>query len=405
VRIKCRPEDFLVRERNRLADPANLNSAAGEYGVYRLTKRALTTPDAIGLAARRLGLPKGAFRYGGLKDRWGVTEQTVTVRSQRDCSASWQDMSLLRLGWAGRHVGPGDILANEFEVTVRDLPPDWQPGEPYGAGAGALMVNYFDDQRFGSIREGGQFAGEALVRREWARALYLLVAAAGPSDLPGDAAMRRRLATAWGDWEACRQIAPPGARRRIFQLLSREPGGFRGAVNLLGQEELSHHLGAWQSQIYNQMVRLALRRALGSDLRVVAGAAGDYLFPAIDGTAAHASLAGLELPTMGRGARWPDARGEELGRAVLEPLGLRPQDFVVRGLARYQLRSHVRPAWVKPAGLEALGPARPDQLHAGRLAVTLCFGLPPGSYATILIKQMFGGPSGPASEPGRQDQP
>lgn len=389
MRIKCRPEDFRVSEENRLAAAMAPGAPdGGEFGVYRLAKRALATQDAIRLAARRLGVPLGDFRYAGQKDRWAVTDQVITVRSRRDLSAHWEGLSLVRLGRSDRHVEPGDIVHNRFEVTVRALPDRldlaraWSPG-----GEAAGMVNYYDDQRFGSVRQGGQYAGEALVRRDWAGALYLLLAAAGPGDLAAEAGARRRIAASWGDWAACARQAP--ARRRIFELLAREPRGFRGAANLLPAEELAGHLGAWQAHIYNRMLRRAVGAAAEGRVRAWPGVDGDYLFPEPGGAAAAPpGLAGLSFPTAGRGMRWPDPRSQDLGQPVLEELGLRPADFVVRGLARYQLRSFLRPAWVEAAGLEVLAPPGPDPMHPGRFQATIGFRLPPGAYATMGLKQL-----------------
>ncbi len=46
-----------------------------------------------------------------------------------------------------------------------------------------------------------------------------------------------------------------------------------------------------------------------------------------------------------------------------------------------------RAPWVVPEDLKASA-ASPDELNPGRQAVTLAFALPPGSYATVVVKRL-----------------
>ena len=380
MKIKSRPEDFRVQEHNTLASPGYLKSA-GRWGVYELSKSGLTTPDAIDLAAGRLGLRPDQFRYAGLKDRWASTSQVVTVDTDRDCSAAWPGLALRLLGRAARPVRPSDILANSFAVVSRDLDAPASQRLLAAAAAGGTFVNYFDDQRFGSVRQDGVFAGEALVRRRWRSALRLILAAPGPRDGPAEAARRRAVASAWGDWTVCAAAVPAGPWRRAFELLQDKPTDVRRALNALPRQELVFHLVAWQSQVWNECARAAVRAADPAPA-VVPGLAGPYLLPA-PGKAPSLDV----LPVLGRRLTWPGEAAEALVRQVLAGLGLAPQDFVVRGLARYQLHAGWRPLMVRPADLRA-SPPEADELNPGRSAIELGFSLPPGAYATMLLKSL-----------------
>ncbi|MDP2873563.1 MAG: tRNA pseudouridine(13) synthase TruD [Bacillota bacterium] len=382
-----RPEDFRVSEESRLA-----LADGGPFGVYLLAKTGWTTPEALDRAARDLGLPYGVFRYGGLKDRWAVTEQTVTVRTERDCSGEWNGFSLRALGRAADPMSPGAIVANRFRIVLRDLS---ACGAATAAAEAARLpgrgfANYFDDQRFGSMRDGQLFAGDLIVRRDWAGALRALLAMSGPDDPSAIRHHRRELARRWGDWPACLEAADGPAESQVFRMLAHEPRAVRAAVNLLPRETLAFHLAAWQSHLWNEVLRQAVRRA-GEDgeggvgLRTHPGTAGPYLSPARPDAAER--LLRLVLPTLGRGIAWPDAPIEELYRGLLAPLGLRPENFVLRGLPKVQLRSSLRPAAVTPRELEVSGPAA-DAFHPGRCSLELGFSLPPGSYGTMLVKAL-----------------
>ena len=62
------------------------------------------------------------------------------------------------------------------------------------------------------------------------------------------------------------------------------------------------------------------------------------------------------------------------------------EDLRVAG-ARLTFPKGERSPWVTPEGLEGSVPCS-DELNRGRLAVTLSFSLPPGSYATVVVKRL-----------------
>jgi tRNA pseudouridine13 synthase len=384
MKLRFVPEDFRVSEQFA----PHLCAGRGPYGVYLLTKRGWNTADALARAARELGVPLRFFRYGGRKDRWAVTEQVVTFLGDRDCSGDWGGFSLRYLGRASEPMAPSLIKGNHFEITVRDL----APPEAQIATARAEVVrasgfpNYFDDQRFGSVRDGCISAGDLLVRRQWEEALRALVALPGPDDPPAVRRHRAELAGLWGDWGASLKAAAGGVERRVFALLAADPGAARAAVNLLPRETLSLHLAAWQSQVWNDMLRHLVREGAGPDgmlhIHSWPGAAGPYLFPA--SPQVTATLVNRELPTMGRKVAWQDTATETLTRDLLAAQGLRPEDFVLRGLPKVQLYSAQRAAAVVPRDL--MVSCGEDEHHPGRHKLNLRFALPAGSFGTMLVK-------------------
>jgi tRNA pseudouridine13 synthase len=58
---------------------------------------------------------------------------------------------------------------------------------------------------------------------------------------------------------------------------------------------------------------------------------------------------------------------------------------------------------VQPGRL-ALGEAKPDELNRGRLRVNVAFTLPPGAYATLVVKRLFHWTLDPSSGRDRGDR-
>ena len=75
MRLKQRTGDFRVRE---LLDEGYLKER-GEFRVYRVTKRKLTTPEAVHILAAEAGVEVGDVEVAGFKDRQAITIQHMSV--------------------------------------------------------------------------------------------------------------------------------------------------------------------------------------------------------------------------------------------------------------------------------------------------------------------------------------
>jgi tRNA pseudouridine13 synthase len=167
-------EDFVVEE-----IPAFAPSGSGEHLFLWITKRDLTTDEAVRRICRALRVDQRGAGYAGMKDRRAVTAQMISVPFPRDR----QESEALELGIDGvsvasatRHehkLRPGHLKGNRFSIVLRNLPAA-EVSEVVSTleSAGKTGVpNAFGPQRFG---RAGDNAERAL---EW-----LSGDARGPSD-------------------------------------------------------------------------------------------------------------------------------------------------------------------------------------------------------------------------------
>ncbi|MCR4398801.1 MAG: tRNA pseudouridine(13) synthase TruD, partial [Firmicutes bacterium] len=173
--MKSVPDDFIVREEAQIE-----LSGSGPYGLYLLEKADWTTVDVLRHIASRAGVPYARFSYGGKKDRRARTYQHVTVQSKRDLSTEGERYRFTLLGRVSRRMGPDLIAGNRFAVTLRAL--EDGEGERMRRNASQVrswgFVNYFDDQRFGSLDPGRGFFAERILKGHWRGALELYLGAA-----------------------------------------------------------------------------------------------------------------------------------------------------------------------------------------------------------------------------------
>jgi tRNA pseudouridine13 synthase len=165
-RIRERPEDFVVDE-----IPAYAPSGEGGHVFVRFTKRGMTTPDAVRAIARALGCdPRGAG-HAGMKDKWAITSQTISVAAppgaspnevaRRASGLSLEGITVHEAVPHGNKIKPGHLAGNRFAIAVRNVPRA-RLGEITGAFERVRLEglpNAFGAQRFGA---GGQNAVRAL---------------------------------------------------------------------------------------------------------------------------------------------------------------------------------------------------------------------------------------------------
>lgn len=328
-RLKQSPEDFLVEEL-----PAYGPSGQGEHVLVEIEKRELSTQAALGALAVALGRPRADLGYAGLKDARAVTRQQVSVRGVTPEAVRALELPGLRVLSAERHhnkLRVGHLRGNRFRLRLRGV-----GAERAGDVAAVLDVlarrglpNAFGPQRFG--RDGQA-------------------------------------------WRLGRELLAGGARRQRK----------RRGVTLL-----RFYVSAWQGWLFNRVLaarwesydglidgELAWLHDRGAVFRV-ADAAGEA------GRAARMELSATG-PLCGTRSFEPGGAALALERAVLEAEGV--VDGQLGGPRFLQWKGARRPLRVPIGELEH---------DFGRDAdgdfLALRFSLPPGAYATCLVRELTKG--------------
>jgi tRNA pseudouridine13 synthase len=383
--IKQQPEDFLVEE---LTDV--VPGEQGVFALYRMEKRGWSTPDALAALRRRWQIDLHRLSYGGLKDRHAQTTQYLTIRHGPRRNLTHHDVHVTYLGQVPAPYTAADIRANRFRITIRAL--------TAAAGAGARQAleevrrdgvpNYFDDQRFGSVTEGGPFIGRLLIDGRFEEALRQALLAPYDYDRAAQKQEKALLARHWGDWAELKDRLPRGHARSLVDYLLHHPGDFRGAVARLRPELRGLYLSAYQSHLWNRMLARRLRQTLAPEqLLAVRLRLGEV--PMHRGLEEEQRRLLLELKLPLPSARLHLEEGDpaaELVNAVLAEEGLELTRLKVKGIRELFFSKGERDALCLPVGLQAEG--GPDELHPGREKLSLACELPRGCYATLLVKRI-----------------
>ncbi len=172
MKLKQRPEDFQVTESWRFDEDPQ-----GPYFVYLMDKQKLSTFEAVDRICTRFKIPRAAVSYCGLKDKQGRTAQLIAVE-RRSVELQEPDLRLKPLGRTRWPLSAENTTSNRFAVTVRDL-----GTEDVAKLASSVaevrrlgVVNYFDSQRFGSLKHGQGFIVKDLMRGDFEAALRNVLA-------------------------------------------------------------------------------------------------------------------------------------------------------------------------------------------------------------------------------------
>jgi tRNA pseudouridine13 synthase len=384
MKLKSLPEDFEVEE---LSDfPLD----GGPFAVYLLTKRSLGTPEAITAISSRWNFPRRVIGYGGLKDKHAVTRQWVTIHRGPRRDFREESLSLTYQGQANRPFGPQDITANRFQIVMRNLTDE--AAQKVIAARTSLaefgVPNFYDDQRFGSLGESGEFIGRPWCLGDYERALWLAIAEPNSHDRPNDRDEKEIIRRLWGDWVACKATLRKSSSRSIITYLVDHPERFRDAFALLRQDLRSLWLAAYQSDLWNRCLAARLGQSIPASRTFPVQLATSQVSFFTELTESESTdLQGLALPLPSARLHLDPGPLLDLYETILAEQGLALRELRVKYPRDSFFSKGERTAIVRPTEFK-IGRQDADELNEGRHRLTLEFVLPRGSYATIVIKRL-----------------
>jgi tRNA pseudouridine13 synthase len=391
VKLKRLPEDFQVDELTKVTP------TSGEFALYQLTKQSIGTPEVINSVVERWKIPRRRISYGGLKDKHALTTQFVTVHHGPKKPLMQKSFELLYLGQVNRAFTATDIEGNRFTIILRDMTPEEVEQAKVAVEAVRRdgLPNYFDDQRFGSLGDSGEWIAKPWCLGNWERTLWLALADPHRDDRSDDKKQKAILRDHWGRWVECKQALDRSHRRSIVTFLAdKEAAGklidFRGAFCNLNIDLRGLYLSAFQSALWNRMLTRRLTENAAPEsiipFELKSGPAcfvTSFLSP---WSGSNAAPIEDELPL-------PSARGKleegptlDLLNAVVAEEGLEKRQLRVKYPRDSFFSKSCRKTVIAIPDLDF--ESTDDDLYPKRKKVRLAFDLPRGSYATIVVKRL-----------------
>ncbi len=388
ARFKQRGEDFVVEE-----VPLYHPCGEGDHTYVTIEKEGLTTRRAVLDIARALGVPPSSIGVAGQKDARGIARQLLSVERVEPSRIRSLALPGIRILDVARHrtkLRVGWLRGNRFAVRLREVPTTCV-GEVRAVLdllARRGVPNYFGAQRFG-MRGDTWEVGRSLLAGDFASAEASIVGRPLEGD-PVPVRRARELAAA----RRYREAAAAWPREyadcaRLCRALEAADGDPRRAIFRLDRSALSLYVSAYQAWLFN---RVLARRVPGIDRLLpgdIAVCHRSGLCSLVLDTASEEPRAGrFEIsptgPMVGFAMSKPEGEAGVVEATILADAGCSPDALPRSGpLAcvggRRPLRFRAEELGAE-CGTDAFGPY-----------LELRFALPPGSYATALLREICKG--------------
>jgi len=391
MKVKQTPDDFIVREVSNYTP-----SKEGMYAVYRLNKTSVGTIEAINLILQLWNIRRPLLSTGALKDRHAQTEQMISISNGPMKDLQHHSIALKYLGQSDQPIRPDSFSANNFTIVLRDLSKNdtekiilrLKEINQYG------ILNYFDEQRFGSVRGGNEFPAKQLIKRDYEGALKTTLTATSKKDRGIVRQTRQTIAKNWGDWKKCLELLSPSPDRRIINYLMMHPFYFRQAFEMMNPNLILLFLHSYQSFIWNKGLNrlflkyLNLAKKNNKNIIKVPYLLGEFIFYQSLEDDVLKTLQELSIPFITHKTVFPDETMSAIFSEILKEEDIAQNDFRIHGMAKTYFRKGERKAIIFPETLSLKGVENDDLAKSKRLKTTIELQLPRGAYATIIIKRL-----------------
>ncbi|MBU3941571.1 MAG: tRNA pseudouridine(13) synthase TruD, partial [Nanoarchaeota archaeon] len=318
----------------------------GNYSYFILKKRNYTTERAVSAIAHYLKTDRKNIGYAGPKDKNAVTEQLISIKGQiKKQDIQLKDIELIYKGKGDERISLGDLNGNEFIITVRNL-----NKEKIKINSKTLSIpNYFDEQRFS---KNNVEIGKSILKKDFKGAVSLILSHENPGDI----------------------------EKEVLDHISKLPNDFIGAIKKIPKKIRMIYVHAFQSLMFNKTIS-ELMMLETEDYREVDYSQGIFVFP-------NKGINNTKIPIIGFGTELKDNKLRDISLKILEEEGIKLRDFIVRGMPELASEGDERNMFVKAEKLSIK--TEDDELNKSKKKCIISFTLPKGSYATIVIKKIFG---------------
>ena len=340
MKIKELPEDFIVEEVPY--DYFLRDNGFGIHYYYWLTKKNIEQNQAIRKVSRIIRKSVKDISFSGIKDKKAITKQIFSVKGKLkadDNGLVYKDDEIkIRLAGRGkRPVSIGFTQGNRFIITVRDLPLDFELKRN-----SEKIPNYYDSQRFGKENSGIKL-GRAILKGDFSKLME-----------------------------------------------ANKVSNFNDLRAKFTKYQIRFFLSAYGSYIFNKILARFLKLKNESENLIEKNG---LVFIKDKSSCKVNEEFKVPIPGFGLEEEIEDLEfyKDEIKQIVYEVFdeeGINERDFIIRSMPEISNEAILRDGFIKVRNFKVLDEDK-DELNKNKKKITVNFELPPGSYATMVIKDLF----------------
>ena len=352
--IKDSPQDFIVEEM-----PGFILKDSGDYCIYKLVKSNLNTEQAADIICSRFHIEKKNLKYAGSKDKNALTTQYISIykddKINIDEVSAGHSLKVSFIGYLDTPLSLGCLEGNNFEVIIREL--GKKNLENFskrisgnisdGTDTSRIVPNYFDDQRFSSNNKS---IGICMLKKDFKNTIRLICEGNGRYE------------------------------DKVREYILEYPTDYVGALKTMPKKILMMYLHSVQSYIFNETLAANLKRyAEDNNIPYISTGykEGELVFFEDMDYSGYPQTQDIELVGF-------DSKVENsITSTILRGSGLTQRDFIIRSIPELSVEGGIRKSFTEIKGFSH------EKISDIDDAIRLKFSLPKGSYATIVIRQLF----------------
>lgn len=386
MKLRQSVDDFKVEEITDL----KISKTHGNYKTYLLKKRGLETFALLAYLSKKNKIPIKNFGIAGLKDRHAVTAQYFTIPSEYEITTLQErNFTINFMGYLTKALELGGHIANNFEITVRDLKKSELSGIEERARTIEILgvPNYFDSQRFGSVIHN-EFIAKHFIKKEYERAVKLFLTGYTKKERSAIKAEKKEILA---NWPNIKDIMAKDKRFAKVIEDYRMTDNWRSAYLKIPYKLLEMFMSAYRSYLWNECIKTVMLDEIEhKKLYAVRYELGELLFYDWNAIAELKNVP-ITFKTISHKLE-PSAYELHILKDILLKEGLSLDDFKLEPECGYDSKVYDRTVLVKPYEFKSTSPGLDELNTKGtneKYKITFTFKLPKGSYATIITKKIL----------------
>ena len=365
-KIRMSPDDFQVREIISKKKEDSISDQDG-YAVYKLKKKNIDTNHALSGIFNKKGI---RLKSLGLKDASAITEQFVCSGNKGRAieNFSTDKYSLEKIGYVKKPLSKKDMIGNHFKIKISECSNELSSFTEYDK-----ILNFYGYQRFGSKRAVTHLIGKALLKRDFKKAVELILCFTSTYDSKENTEIREKLSDPENYEKYFDQVPPQMDIERIVLKEMIDHDDPIRAIRVIPVSLRRFYVQAYQSFIFNQ----SLSSAFLDGENLFEAESGDVCFDfnGIIGKYVKGMDQNLALPFVGY-SYYKKTRFDYQISKILQSEEIFPKDFFIKEMQEVSSEGGFRQAAIHCFDYSA---------HE----TTVEFSLSRGSFATIVLREIM----------------
>ncbi|MGE0793428.1 MAG: tRNA pseudouridine(13) synthase TruD [Candidatus Woesearchaeota archaeon] len=361
MKYRQKPEHFIVEE---IAEHKLLNE--GAYKLYSLKKENEETFVCLNNFCRENNIPRKEIGIAGIKDTHALTTQYVSIPSKY----SFNNKQFKFLGFVEKPIKLGDLIGNKFIITVNEVSEDElkKMNEQVKTISNGV-INYFDSQRFGSVIDK-KFIAKFLIQKDYESAVKQYLTSYSEFESQRIKAEKNLIKKHWKNFDCNLKIN----EYRLIINEYKKTKKWIFAYKRISPQLREMFISSYQSYLWNECVKELITKEF-FEITYSVGTL-KFLKNKIELPDVFATISNKMIPK---------EYEKNIINKVLLKENLELKDFNIRQTGNF-FKSNDRKIIFVPKNFKINKIEKIDKKYC----VVVEFELPKGSYATMVLKKLFG---------------